>query len=84
VVSGGEKQRIAVARALLLGKKVFLADEITSALDEESSRVVLELFASSDYTILSVSHDPAWQARFPIRLSISGGTLSAQSQGEAS
>ena len=38
VVSGGEKQRIAIARALLQDKNVFLVDEITSALDTESKK----------------------------------------------
>jgi putative ABC transport system ATP-binding protein len=59
-VSGGEKQRIAVARALLLDKRLFLLDEITSALDLESKRAVLRLFKSAGHTIISVSHDPDW------------------------
>ncbi len=60
VVSGGEKQRIAIARALLLDKKIFLLDEVTSALDPESKRAVLELFRKDGYTIISVSHDSDW------------------------
>jgi putative ABC transport system ATP-binding protein len=59
-VSGGEKQRIAVARALLLDKRLFLLDEITSALDLESKRAVLQLFENAGHTIISVSHDPDW------------------------
>jgi putative ABC transport system ATP-binding protein len=61
-VSGGEKQRIAIARALLLDKQLFLLDEITSALDIESKRAVLRLFESAGHTIISVSHDPDWFA----------------------
>jgi putative ABC transport system ATP-binding protein len=61
-VSGGEKQRIAIARALLLDKRLFLLDEITSALDIESKRAVLRLFESAGHTIISVSHDPDWFA----------------------
>lgn len=60
VVSGGEKQRIAIARALLLNKKAFLADEITSALDPESKDAVISLFRDRPLTLLSVSHDREW------------------------
>lgn len=59
-ISGGEKQRIAIARALLLGKSIFLADEATSALDPESKAAVMNELFRSDITLLSVSHDPDW------------------------
>jgi len=60
-ISGGEKQRVAIARSLLLKKKIFLLDEITSALDAESKQAVLSLFcAPQAYTILSISHDFEW------------------------
>jgi putative ABC transport system ATP-binding protein len=59
-ISGGENQRIAVARALLLDKSIFLADEITSALDHESRSAVIEELFRPDITLLSVSHDPIW------------------------
>ncbi|MBN2684056.1 MAG: ATP-binding cassette domain-containing protein [Pontiellaceae bacterium] len=59
-ISGGEKQRIAVARALLLDKSIFLADEITSALDPDSRSAVIEELFRPDITLLSVSHDPIW------------------------
>jgi putative ABC transport system ATP-binding protein len=59
-ISGGEKQRIAIVRALLLGKKVFLVDEITSALDKESKNIVKKIFSDENVTLLSVSHDPEW------------------------
>lgn len=59
-ISGGEKQRIALIRALLLDKTIFFADEVTSALDPESrSAVMTELFLP-EITLLSVSHDPEW------------------------
>ena len=61
-ISGGEKQRIALARALLLGKSIFLADELTSALDPQSrAAVMIELFRP-EITLLSVSHDSEWIA----------------------
>jgi len=60
VVSGGEKQRVAIARGILHGKSVFLADEITSALDTESKSAVLEFFREEQCTLVSVSHDTQW------------------------
>jgi putative ABC transport system ATP-binding protein len=59
-ISGGEKQRIAIARALLLNKTIFLADEITSALDPESRQAVMDALFRPGITLLSVSHDPEW------------------------
>lgn len=59
-ISGGEKQRIAIARALLLNKTTFLADEITSALDPESKQAVMRALFQPEITMLSVSHDPEW------------------------
>lgn len=61
-ISGGEKQRIAIARALLIGKQIFLADEVTSALDPESKAAVMQELQRPDITLLSVSHDPDWVA----------------------
>ncbi|PID75575.1 MAG: ABC transporter ATP-binding protein [Deltaproteobacteria bacterium] len=59
-LSGGEKQRLSIARALLLGNKLFLADEITSALDQDNKIRVVETILQSELTILSVSHDSEW------------------------
>jgi putative ABC transport system ATP-binding protein len=59
-ISGGEKQRIAILRALLLAKTIFLADEITSALDPESRTAVMTELFRPEITLLSVSHDPEW------------------------
>ncbi|MCX7112813.1 MAG: ATP-binding cassette domain-containing protein [Proteobacteria bacterium] len=61
-VSGGEKQRIALARGLLLGKSLYLLDEVTSALDVESKQAVFDVFADTKLTVLSVAHDPDWVA----------------------
>lgn len=74
-ISGGEKQRIAVARALLIGKRVFLCDEVTSALDSESRDIVLDIFANPGFTMLSVSHDQKWIAVCDRRLTVAGGTV---------
>lgn len=58
-VSGGQKQRAAVARALITNPKLILADEPTGALDSRSSDELLRLFAQINQqgqTILMVTH----------------------------
>jgi len=58
-VSGGQKQRAAVARALITNPKVILADEPTGALDSRSSARLLEMFTeinNDGQTILMVTH----------------------------
>ena len=59
-LSGGEKQRIAIARALLLNKEVLFLDEITSALDDSNKKIVMNILSEIDSTIISISHDPQW------------------------
>ncbi|MGN0732577.1 MAG: ABC transporter ATP-binding protein [Emergencia sp.] len=58
-VSGGQKQRAAVARALITNPKLILADEPTGALDSKSSDELLKLFGEinqAGQTILMVTH----------------------------
>ena len=58
-VSGGQKQRTAVARALITAPKLILADEPTGALDSKASDELLSLFADihkDGQTILMVTH----------------------------
>ncbi|NTW48326.1 MAG: ATP-binding cassette domain-containing protein [Chlorobiales bacterium] len=77
-VSGGEKQRIAIARALLIGKTCFLADEITSALDSESKAAVMEILFQPGRTLVSVSHDLDWIARCERRIEVEDGRLKGE------
>ncbi len=62
-LSGGEKQRVAVARALANEPAVLLADEPTGNLDAESTEAVLSILQDLNrrlsQTIVSVTHDPA-------------------------
>jgi putative ABC transport system ATP-binding protein len=62
-LSAGERQRVAVARALASEPRVLLADEPTGNLDSESGRVVLSLLAeicrSHGLAVLLATHDPA-------------------------
>lgn len=61
-LSGGEKQRVALALALCAAPAVVLADEPTAALDRENARLVAELLADfarcSNAVVVAVSHDP--------------------------
>lgn len=74
-ISGGEKQRIALARGLLLGKTVYLLDEVTSALDAESKQAVFEVFSDPALTVLAVAHDPDWLERCDIIFELEAGRL---------
>ncbi len=61
-MSGGEKQRVAVARAIASAPSVVLADEPTAALDSENGHAVMKLLAEiakgQNRSILVVTHDP--------------------------
>lgn len=58
-LSGGEKQRISIARGILKKVKCLLLDEITSNLDEENAKLIFELLKSlaNDMLVILVSHD---------------------------
>ena len=61
-ISGGQAQRTAIARAIIHGPKLLLADEPTGNLDSKASKDVLEMLVSinkQDKTsVLMVTHDP--------------------------
>lgn len=58
-LSGGEKQRLAIARSLLRGKKILFLDEPTASLDEENKRAVFQMLSGikEEVLILCSSHD---------------------------
>lgn len=61
-LSGGQQQRVAVARALLSKPTVIFADEPTGALDQDSSRNLIEVLVNGvrhqGQTVVMVTHDP--------------------------
>lgn len=58
LLSGGEKQRVALISALLLERKIYFFDEVTSALDAETKRAVVDYFRSqTGLSALFVTHD---------------------------
>ena len=78
-LSGGEKQRVAVARALIRGPKLLLCDEPTGNLDPRSAESVasllLELQAREKRILIVVTHSAELASRFPLRLRLVEGKL---------
>ncbi|MNI14551.1 ABC transporter ATP-binding protein YxdL [compost metagenome] len=61
-ISGGQRQRTAIARAIITSPAIILADEPTGALDSNSSRIVMESLEDINHkegtTLMLVTHDP--------------------------
>ena len=73
-LSGGEKQRAALARALMMKPTLLLCDEPTGNLDQKAAdnvaSLLLELHRAQETVLVVVTHSPELAARFPQRYSL--------------
>ena len=70
-LSGGEQQRLAIARAVVNRPAILLADEPTANLDADSAADILAIFRAFHQvgvTLVVATHDPQWMARFSPRV----------------
>lgn len=78
-MSGGEKQRVAVARAILNSPQIILADEPTGNLDESTANEVMEMFlslcAERGTALLLITHNPDFAKRTARSVKMSGGEV---------
>lgn len=76
-LSGGEMQRVAIARSLSNNPKILLADEPTANLDRKSADIVLDLFQEIDkehgVSVIVITHDPLVSNRFKNTLHMEDG-----------
>ncbi len=78
MVSGGQQQRAAIARALANDPPLIVADEPTGNLDSASARIVFELFGKlvkEGKTMLMVTHDKELAREVPRKIEITDGRI---------
>src|SRR5579863_8278134 len=80
-LSGGEQQRVCIARALINDPKIVLADEPTGNLDAQNEEIVLRLlreFHQQGRTIVMVTHDPVVARLADRRIELHHGKIASQ------
>ena len=84
-LSGGQQQRVAIARALVGKPSVLLADEPTGALDQKTSKSVLDLFKQlnekDNVTVVIITHDMKVAAQCKRQIHVQDGLLTYDSTG---
>lgn len=79
MMSGGEQQRIAIARAFAAGGQILLADEPTGNLDTENEQKIVELLAEAahewGYAVIVITHNPEVAAQADVVLTMRDGRL---------
>jgi putative ABC transport system ATP-binding protein len=84
-LSGGEQQRVGLARAFAAEPKVLFADEPTGSLDAETGRGVIDLLVElnrdAGTTLILVTHDPALAARAGRVIRLAGGAVVSDTRG---
>ncbi len=78
LLSGGQRQRISLARAFYKNKQIFIFDESTSALDEESAQRILDqinIMSKSGATIILISHNESNLSQCNRKIKLSKGKL---------
>jgi putative ABC transport system ATP-binding protein len=87
-LSGGEQQRVAIARSLVRGPRLILADEPTGALDLDTGQSVMELIdtvaARTEAALVVITHDPAIAARSRDHYRLEAGVLTRATDASAS
>ena len=81
-LSGGEQQRVSIARALMNGGSVILADEPTGSLDSQNGEQVLQLLeelSEKGHTVVLITHNPEIAARAGRRIELRDGRVVADS-----
>lgn len=77
-LSGGEKQRTAISRAIATGPRLLLADEPTGSLDTKNSEVIIDYLQElnrSGVTVVVITHDPLVAAAAERQVSLTDGCL---------
>ncbi|TYC53705.1 ABC transporter ATP-binding protein [Rhodobacterales bacterium] len=86
-MSGGEQQRVAVARALVVEPEILIADEPTGNLDETTGGQIVELMFSAQRerktTLVLVTHDPALAAQCDRMIRVRSGEIDDANAGSA-
>jgi putative ABC transport system ATP-binding protein len=85
-LSGGEQQRVGLARAFAADPRVLLADEPTGSLDAETGRAVIDLLVElnrdAGTTLVLVTHDPALAARARRVIRLAAGSIVSDTRAE--